>query len=136
MKPINANNYKEFEEEIKMLQTEHFQLQSIFKVAPIGIGVVIDRKIKFVDELFTKIVGYTAEELIGQNSMIVYPSEEELKKYRDNLEELVKMRTTELEEKNLDLEKFNELFVGREFRIKELREEIKELKLKLLNKNT
>jgi len=136
MKPINANNYKEFEEEIKMLQTEHFQLQSIFKVAPIGIGVVIDRKIKFVDELFTKIVGYTAEELIGKNSMIVYPSEEELKKYRDNLEELVKMRTTELEEKNLDLEKFNELFVGREFRIKELREEIKELKLKLLNKNT
>ncbi|MFC1898116.1 PAS domain S-box protein [Candidatus Cloacimonadota bacterium] len=51
----------------------------------------------------------------------------ELANYRENLEELVKERTAELEEKNKDLEHYNKLFIGREFRIKELKEKVKEL---------
>ncbi len=54
-------------------------------------------------------------------------AEDELKKYREHLKELVKERTKELEEKNVELEHFNSLFVGREFRIKELKEKVKEL---------
>ncbi|MCK4337199.1 MAG: PAS domain S-box protein, partial [Candidatus Aminicenantes bacterium] len=54
-------------------------------------------------------------------------AEEELKKYRDHLEDLVKERMAELEEKNKELERFNKLFVKREFRIKELRDRVKEL---------
>jgi len=46
-------------------------------------------------------------------------------------EELASKRTQELEEKNKELERFNQLFIGREFRIKELREEVKELEKKL-----
>ncbi|MCD4790188.1 MAG: hypothetical protein K8R37_09335, partial [Bacteroidales bacterium] len=57
-------------------------------------------------------------------------AEEELKKYREHLEELVKERTKELEEKNKELEHMNSLFVGREFRIKELRDKIKEMEKK------
>lgn len=53
--------------------------------------------------------------------------EDELEKYRNHLEELVKERTTELEEKNRELQRLNDIFVGREFRIKELKEKIKEL---------
>jgi two-component system, NarL family, sensor histidine kinase EvgS len=53
--------------------------------------------------------------------------ESELEKHREHLEELVKERTTELEEKNNRLEKYNKLFIGREFRIKELKEKVKEL---------
>ncbi len=53
---------------------------------------------------------------------------EELKKYRENLEEIIKERTADLEKKNLDLKRLNKLFVGREFRIKELRDKIKDLK--------
>jgi len=54
-------------------------------------------------------------------------AEEELKKHHDHLEELVKERTKELEEKNTELERYNKLFVEREFRIKELREKVKEM---------
>ena len=61
-------------------------------------------------------------------------TEEELEKHREHLEELVRERTVELEEKNETLEKFNNLFVGREFRIKELRTEVEELKNKLSEK--
>jgi len=48
-----------------------------------------------------------------------------LKQYREKLEELVKERTLELEEKNRELEKYNDMFIGREFRIKELKEKLK-----------
>ena len=44
--------------------------------------------------------------------------------YNTHLEELVKERTRELVEKNLELERFNELFIGREFRIKKLKEKL------------
>ncbi len=54
-------------------------------------------------------------------------AEVKLKKHREHLEELVKERTSELEEKNAELERMNEVFTGREFRIKELRDRIKEL---------
>jgi len=55
-------------------------------------------------------------------------AEQELLRHRDNLEELVKERTLKLEEQKTDLERMNKLFVGREFRIKELRDEIIKLK--------
>ena len=58
-------------------------------------------------------------------------AEEELSKYREHLEELVKKRTAELVGKNEKLEYYNKLFVGREFRIKELRDRVKELEEKI-----
>ncbi len=60
--------------------------------------------------------------------------ETELHRHRIQLEELVKERTKELEQKNSELSNFNNLFVGREFRIKELKENIKELKDQLKHK--
>ncbi|MBN1820427.1 MAG: PAS domain-containing protein [Prolixibacteraceae bacterium] len=54
-------------------------------------------------------------------------AENKLIEYKEHLEEIVKERTSELEEKNKELEEFNQLFVGREFRINELKERIKEL---------
>nr|MDA3838677.1 histidine kinase [Candidatus Delongbacteria bacterium] len=50
---------------------------------------------------------------------------EELEQYKEQLEELVEKRTKELTEKNIDLERLNKLFVNREHRIKELRDELK-----------
>lgn len=58
-------------------------------------------------------------------------AEEELQKHREHLEDMVKQRTEELEKKNAELAGFNKLFVGREFRIKELRDQVKELEEQL-----
>lgn len=72
-------------------------------------------------------------------------NEKELQKYREHLEELVQERTDELEtsleeqktlneelnEANQELERLNDLFIGREFRIKELRDKVKELEEQL-----
>lgn len=54
-------------------------------------------------------------------------AEEELTKYREHLEALVKERTAEIERKNAELEKMNKLFVGRELRMVELKERISQL---------
>ncbi len=58
-------------------------------------------------------------------------AEEEIRKYHENLEEIVTDRTKELAEKNRELERMNNLFVGREFRIKELKNKIKDLEQQL-----
>ena len=54
-------------------------------------------------------------------------AEESLQKANDKLEAKVRERTEELEEKVVDLEEMNDLFVGRELRMKELKDRIKEL---------
>ena len=59
-------------------------------------------------------------------------AELELNNYKDSLELLVKERTKELEEKNKKLENFNKLFIDREFRIKELKDRVKELETNLI----
>lgn len=59
----------------------------------------------------------------------------ELNKYREHLEELVKARTAEIAEKNVELERLNKLFVGRELRMVELKERIRELEKQLSGDN-
>lgn len=57
--------------------------------------------------------------------------EQELQQHKEQLEELVEARTRELKLTNEQLNEFNQLFIGREFRIKELRDKIKILEEKL-----
>lgn len=54
-------------------------------------------------------------------------AEEELCKLNEELELRVQQRTAELENKNAELERTNRLFVGRELRMVELKERIREL---------
>jgi GAF domain-containing protein len=56
---------------------------------------------------------------------------EALRKLNEELEERVKTRTAELEEKNRELERINRVFVGRELRMRELKERIRELETKM-----
>ena len=61
-------------------------------------------------------------------------TELELEIYQNRLEDLVRERTRELEQKNKELERFNKLFIGKEFRLNEMREEISKLKRRLKEK--
>jgi PAS domain S-box-containing protein len=54
-------------------------------------------------------------------------AEQALNRLNEELEQRVKQRTTELEEKNRELDRINKLFVGRELRMIELKERIREL---------
>ncbi len=51
--------------------------------------------------------------------------------FTQNPAELVNDRTKEQETINAELERFNKLFVGREFRIKELRDQVELLEKEL-----
>jgi len=53
--------------------------------------------------------------------------ENELKKHREHLEELVKERTKDLETKNKELDNAMKVFVGRELAIRNLQERIRAL---------
>ncbi|MDP8221415.1 MAG: response regulator [Candidatus Stygibacter frigidus] len=58
-------------------------------------------------------------------------AEKELDQYRDNLEENVIKRTSELLKRNEELEHFHELSIEREKRVKVLRDQVKELEQEL-----
>lgn len=52
-------------------------IQSVFRAAPVGIGVVVDRIISKVNEKFCEITKYASDELLGQSARLLYPSDED-----------------------------------------------------------
>jgi PAS domain S-box-containing protein len=64
------------------------RLVSIFRAAPVGIGVVVNRVITEVNERILDMTGYAREDLIDHSSSVLYPSDEEFdrvgrKKYEE-----------------------------------------------------
>jgi PAS domain S-box-containing protein len=53
------------------------ELNSLLSASPMGIGIVRDRVIVDVNSKFCEMLGYTKDELVGNNSRMVYPSDEE-----------------------------------------------------------
>jgi PAS domain S-box-containing protein len=62
--------------EIEILESQR-KLESIFRAAPTGIGVVVNRILTEVNPQVCKIIGYEQQELIGENAIILYPTKEE-----------------------------------------------------------
>lgn len=65
---------KNAEDQLKDSKTK---LEKIFLVAPTGIGQVKNRVITDVNHKFAEMIGYEPGDLIGNNSLILYPSKEE-----------------------------------------------------------
>ncbi len=127
---------------IKDLYTSEDLIKNPLKLNELNIGqeVINERSIlteqghRIIVEINSKKIDkYTFLSIIRDISLRK-KAEMELEEYRNYLENLVKERTVEIEsknkeltEKNEELERFNQLFVGREFRIKELRDKVKVL---------
>ena len=52
-------------------------LQSIFRSAPVGIGLIVDSKLQWVNRTFEEMLGYPNAELEGKSSRILYQTDEE-----------------------------------------------------------
>jgi PAS domain S-box-containing protein len=59
------------------LQSSEARIASVFRAAPVGICLQIQRTFVIVNETLCQMTGYTREELLGQNTGILYPTQEE-----------------------------------------------------------
>jgi len=59
------------------LKESEEKMNSIFRVAPTGIGVVKDRVLIEVNPRICEITGYSKNELLGKSARILYPTKEE-----------------------------------------------------------
>jgi PAS domain S-box-containing protein len=59
------------------LRESEASLASIFRAAPVGIGLVSDRVLLRVNDRISEMTGYSADELIGKNARILYPTDED-----------------------------------------------------------
>lgn len=73
----NITKHKQAEEE---LSKNEAMLKSIFRTAPIGIGIVHDRILGWTNEYLSLITGYMQDELRGKSARILYPTDEEFKR--------------------------------------------------------
>jgi PAS domain S-box-containing protein len=71
-----ARDITEKKEAQAEIQAQAEKLESIYRAAPVGIGIIRDRMIIDVNERFCEITGYDNQELAGQSTRILYPSEE------------------------------------------------------------
>jgi len=91
----DVTDRKYWEEE---LRNSEAKMRSIFRAAPIGIGVVSDRILQEVNFRFCELCGYSREELIGKNARVVYPSDEECEKVgREKYDQIRKYGTGSIE---------------------------------------
>lgn len=61
----------------KELEEREDKLKSIFRSAPVGIGLVINRIIKEVNQRLCEITGYSADELLQKSSRMLYENDED-----------------------------------------------------------
>mgnify|MGYP000179828938 CR=1 FL=1 len=61
----------------RALINQQQMLHSIFRAAPAGIGMVINRVIYEANDTLCRMIGYSRDELIGKSARILYPSQED-----------------------------------------------------------
>jgi PAS domain S-box-containing protein/putative nucleotidyltransferase with HDIG domain len=62
---------------LRTVQEREAKLQSIFRAAPVGIGVVVDHVMQEVNHTLCQMTGYTRDELIEKSVRMLYESQEE-----------------------------------------------------------
>jgi len=59
------------------LRENEARLGSILRVAPVGIGTVVDRVINQANDTLCEMTGYAQDELLGQNARLLYPTQDD-----------------------------------------------------------
>jgi|GEM_PF-2507331 len=65
---------------VETLREREATLNSIFRAAPVGIGLVIDRVILKVNDRLCDMLGYTSEELVNKKADFIYETQEEFER--------------------------------------------------------
>lgn len=74
---ISVMDVTEQKEAMMKIAENESRLSSIFKAAPVGIGLVVNRVITEANDRVFKITGYTHAELIGNNARLLYQDDAE-----------------------------------------------------------
>jgi PAS domain S-box-containing protein len=62
---------------LRTVSEREAELKSIFRAAPIGIGMVVNRVIHEANDMLCQMTGYAREELIGKDARFLYPTQED-----------------------------------------------------------
>jgi PAS domain S-box-containing protein len=73
---IKESERKQAQEDIK---EQEGKLASIFRAAPVGIGMVINRIFQEVNDTLCQMTGYSRGELLGKSARMLYPTDEDFK---------------------------------------------------------
>ena len=69
----------------RRIEHSEAMLQSIFRAAPIAIGMVIGHRIEWANDYLFEMTGYDSHELIGRDTAILFLNLDELKKIRNEI---------------------------------------------------
>lgn len=64
-------------ESLEVLPGSEAVMQTLYRAAPIGIGMVVERVFRQLNDRFCQMVGYSRQELLGENARILYPDDKE-----------------------------------------------------------
>lgn len=70
------DNYYDLEKSEYAIENQKM-IECISRAAPIGIGVVVNREFTFVNDFLCDMLEYSRDELLGNSSRIVYPTDED-----------------------------------------------------------
>jgi PAS domain S-box-containing protein len=72
------NELRESNEKLRHLAQ---QQTTIFDASPVGIAIVVDRKIVSENRMFCQMMGYSPEEVLSKSTRLFYPSEDAFEKF-------------------------------------------------------
>ena len=64
-------------ERTRALEESEEKMKAILRASPVGIGLVIDRKLDWANQTMYRMVGYEEGSLLGQNAQVLYPDNAE-----------------------------------------------------------
>lgn len=76
------------------LRAREAALNSIFRAAPVGIGVVVDRVFVRVNDRLCEMTGYSQEDLMGSSARMLYPDDESYRYVGDEKYRQIRARGT------------------------------------------